>query len=494
MIAQQAGNLNYFAYSISRMIAERIAAGDPLAEVGEDAERALDLARRSKIGLLIYYTTPQLCLVRMLQGRTREFDEEGIEAQLESDPRLAVLLFMHRVRKLQAYIFFADFDSAWTVATQAQAHVGRMLGVFEIADYHFYAALARAARYAAAPREERRDCLAALRAHHEQLTAWAAHCPENFADRAALIGAEIARIEGRDREAMRLYDEAIRAAHDNGFVHHEALANEQASRFYFDRGSEKSGLAYLRDARAGYALWGADGKVRQLDELYPQLAAHEPALAAADAAVGQLDVATLIKASQAVFGDIDLSRLIETLMTITLQNAGADRGLLLLPHEGAFLIEAEARAAGAGVEVRMRRAAMTAEDGPEAVINLVIRTRERALLEDGSRPGPVWETAFGARAPPRSAVCLPLLRQGRLAGVLYLENSQAAYAFTAQRMAVLEVLAAQAAIALENARLYGDLQAREAKIRRLVEANIIGIVVLDLGRPHHRGQRRASSP
>ena len=196
--------------------------------------------------------------------------------------------------------------------------------------------------------------------------------------------------------------------------------------------------------------------------------------------MGQLDVATLIKASQAVFGDIDLPRLIETLMTITLQNAGADRGLLLLPHEGSFRIEAEARAGGTSVEVRMRRAAMAVEDGPEAVVNLVIRTRERALLEDGARPGPVWDNAFGARAPPRSAICLPLLRQGRLAGVLYLENSQAAYAFTAQRMAVLEVLAAQAAIALENARLYGDLQEREAKIRRLVEANIIGIVLWTL--------------
>jgi PAS domain S-box-containing protein len=110
----------------------------------------------------------------------------------------------------------------------------------------------------------------------------------------------------------------------------------------------------------------------------------------------------------------------------------------------------------------------------------VIRTRERALLEDGSRPGPVWETAFGTSAPPRSAFCLPLLRQGRLAGVLYLENSQAAYAFTAKRLAVLEVLAAQAAIALENARLYGDLQAREAKIRRLVDSNIIGIALWTL--------------
>ena len=243
------------------------------------------------------------------------------------------------------------------------------------------------------------------------------------------------------------------------------------------RGFETSGLAYLRNARAGYALGAPTARCASSTSSirnWPPTS-RRSAAATTGPAVGQLDVATLIKASQAVFGEIDLPRLIETLMTITLQNAGADRGLLLLPRDGSFVIEAEARADGAGVEVRLRRAAMTAEDGPEAVINLVIRTRESALLEDGSRPGPVWESAFGARAPPRSAFCLPLLRQGRLAGVLYLENSQAAYAFTAQRMAVLEVLAAQAAIALENARLYGDLQAREAKIRRLVDSNIIGI-------------------
>ena len=142
----------------------------------------------------------------------------------------------------------------------------------EPAEYHFYAALACAGGYGATPAAERDQHLAALRAHHDQLTAWAKICPDNFADRAALIGAEIARIEGRDLEAMRLYDEAVRSAHDNGFVHNEALANEWASRFYFDRGFDKSGLAYLRDARAGYAMWGAQGKVRQLDELYPQLA------------------------------------------------------------------------------------------------------------------------------------------------------------------------------------------------------------------------------
>jgi PAS domain S-box-containing protein len=355
-------------------------------------------------------------------------------------------------------------------------------GFIEVAEYRFYAALACAGRYAAAPAKERRRCVAALRGHSAKLATWAANCPENFENRAALVDAEIARIEGRDAEAMRLYEAAIRSARDNGFVHNEALANEWASRFYFAWGAEKSGLAYLRDARAGCVLWGTHGKVRQLDKLYPQLAAREPAsgVGPTGSAMGQLDAATLIKASQAVFGEIDLPRLIETLMTITLQNAGADRGLLLLPRDGTFAIEAEARASGPAVEVRLHRSAMSIEDGPEAVVNLVIRTGESSLLEDGAHPDPVWENAFRGRAPPRSAICLPLLRQGRLAGVLYLENSQAAYAFTAERVAVLEVLAAQAAIALENARLYGDLQTREAKIRRLVEANIIGIFLWNM--------------
>jgi PAS domain S-box-containing protein len=485
--SQEAGNLNFAAYARTCRISDEIFAGDHLAEVQEASEQAWDFVQKTKFGLVAEVIATQVRFVRTLRGLTRtfgsfseaDFDQGRFEARLESDyPPIG--LFWYRVRKLQALVFSGDFVAASADAVKAQAVAWASPGFIEVAEYHFYAALACAGRCTVAPEDERRECLAALRVHHDKLATWAANCPANFADRAALVAAEIARIEGRELEAMRLYEEAIRSAHDNGFVHNEALANEWASRFYFDRGFDKSGLAYLRDARAGYALWGAEGKVRQLDELYPQLAALEPA-AAAGSVVGQLDATTLIKAYQAVSGEIDLPRLVETLMTITLQNAGADHGLLLLPREDRFLIEAEARAAGAGVEVQLRRAAMTVEDGPQDVVNLVIRTRERALLEDGSRPGPAWETAFGTSAPPRSAFCLPLLRQGRLAGVLYLENSQAAYAFTAKRVAVLEALAAQAAIALENARLYGDLQAREAKIRRLVEANIIGIFVWKLG-------------
>ena len=162
---------------------------------------------------------------------------------------------------------------------------------------------------------------------------WAENCPENFENRAALVGAEIARLEGRELDAERLYEQAIRSARANGFVHNEALANELAARFYAARGFEKIAQVYLRNARYGYLRWGADGKVRQLDELYPHLREEELAAAPTStigAPVEHLDLATVIKVSQAVSGEIVLEKLIDTLMRTAIEQAGAERGLLIL--------------------------------------------------------------------------------------------------------------------------------------------------------------------
>ena len=159
------------------------------------------------------------------------------------------------------------------------------------------------------------------------------NCPENFENRAALVGAEIARLEGREIDAERLYEQAIRSARANGFIHHEALANELAARFYAARGFEKIAHVYLRDARYGYLRWGADAKVRQLDELYPYLRERGSLLdptSTIGTPVEQLDLATVIKVSQAVSGEIVLEKLIDTLMRTALEQAGAERALLIL--------------------------------------------------------------------------------------------------------------------------------------------------------------------
>jgi PAS domain S-box-containing protein len=482
--AQKSGDLNFASYASYFLVTLMLALGEPLARTQEEAERALAFVRDARFGIVSDIVTVQLRLVRRLRGLTPsficfddyEFSENRLERRFACDYRLAWAACFYWIRKLQACVFAEDHESAVEAADNAEALLWTSSWFFEAAEFHFYAALARAALCRSDPGEERDRCVASLNIHAGKLRAWAQGCPENFDNRVFLVDAEIARIEGRDLEAMRLYEQAVRSARENDLVHNEALSNELAGRYYLDRGFETNGLAHLREARAGYLRWGAEGKVRQLDRRHPGLAAHAPA-APAESALRRLDVATLVKAWQAVSAEIALPGLMETLMSITLQNAGADRGLLLLPCGDGFEIAAEARTVGAAVDVRLRHSVMTCDDGPEAVVNTVIRTRERALLDDGERPGPGWEDSASCYALPRSAFCLPLLRQGRLAGALYLENSQAAYAFTPERVAVLEVLGAQAAIAIENARLYSDLQDRETKIRRLVDANIIGIIL-----------------
>src|SRR5208337_2369188 len=188
--------------------------------------------------------------------------------------------------------------------------------------------------------------LEVLAAHHKQINLWAENCPENFRNRVALVGAEIARIDGRELDAERLYEQAIRSARENGFAQNEGIANELAAKFYLARGYETCANAYLRNARQCYLRWGALGKVRQLDQRHPRLreeVAPSALGATVSAPVEQLDVGTVVKASQAVSSEIELAKLIETLMRISLEHAGAERGLLILLTDNEPRIAAQAR-------------------------------------------------------------------------------------------------------------------------------------------------------
>ena len=259
---------------------------------------------------------------------------------------------------------------------------------------------------------------------------------------------------------MRLYEEAVRSAREHGFIQNEGLANELAARFHAGRGFETIAQAYLGQARSCYLRWGAEGKVRQLERLHPHLR-HEPPAPRGDStsltSVEQLDLATVVKVSQAVSGEIDLRKLIDTLMVIALRNAGADRGLLILPSGDELQIEAEAITVRDKVEVWFRRPPLGPTELPESVLRYVVRTRESLLLDDAAEQNPFSGDPYIRQSRCRSILCLPLIKQAKLAGVLYLENSLASHVFTPARIAVLGLLASQAAISLENATLYADL-------------------------------------
>ena len=333
-------------------------------------------------------------------------------------------------------------------------------GLFESAEYVFYDALARAAQCDFASSEQRPQHLEALAAHYKQIDAWAQNCPENFGNRAALVGAEIARIAGRELDTQRLYEQAIRSARENGFVQNEGMANELAARFYAARGFEAIAQTYLRNARYCYLRWGADGKVRQLDALYPYLRGElsPPGQVTRIAApVEHLDLAAIIRVSQATSGEIVLEKLINTLMRTALEQAGAERSLLILGRGVEHRIEAEARSDRDKHIIHFRQSLITPSELPESLLRYVIRTQESVILSDASAENIFSEDEYIRRKCPRSVLCLPLIKQRQLIGILYFENNLAPGVFTPNRLAMLELIASQAAISLEQARLYGEL-------------------------------------
>src|SRR2546422_6217687 len=242
-------------------------------------------------------------------------------------------------------------------------------------------------------------------------------------------------------------------------------------------------LIELPHLSIGYLRWGADGKVRQLDEEHPHLGKGEPAPAPTStigAPVENLELAKVLKVSQAVSGEIVLEKLIDTLLRTAIEHAGAERGLLILPRGGELSIEAEANTSGDSVTVRLREAPIAGSELPESIVHYAARTQESVILGDASAAGPFSGDGYLRERRARSVLCLPLVKQGRLVALLYLENSLAPNVFTSARTAVLRVLASQAAMALESSRLYGELLEREAKIRRLVDANVVGVLISDL--------------
>jgi PAS domain S-box-containing protein len=489
-VANKIGDFTFVTNANLTLNSSLLIAGDPLSDVQRETELSLAFSQKARFSGHIDLFISQLALIWTLRGLTPKFgcfDSEQIEElpferHLASNPSLAPPECFYWIRKMQARYFAGDHVAAIEASSKAQRLLGTLAGFFDEADYHFYTAMSRAAACDSVSADERQQHLETLALHQRQLDIWAQNCPENFENRAALVGAEIARIEGRLLDAEQLYEKAIRSAHANGFVQNEAVANEVAARFYAARGFEKIAHVYLRDARYCYQRWGADGKVRQLEELFPYLREDDPVpgpTKTIGSPVEHLDLATVIKVSQAISSEIVLEKLIDALMRTAVQQAGAARGALLLLQMSALRIVAEATTDGSEMVVSLDNQPAANADLPQSVLQYVQRTLENVILDDATAQNPYTTDSYIRQCRPRSVLCLPLLNQGKLIGILYLENNLAPRVFVPSRIAVLKLLASQAAISLENSRLYRDLAEREARIRRLVEGDIIGVFIWD---------------
>jgi PAS domain S-box-containing protein len=488
-IATETGDLATACYGMFRSGSILLLRNDPLDAVWRESGKSLDFVQKAGFRDMADAIVSEQRFIATMQNRTAsfstfsdaQFDESTFEAQLTGD-RMPVVICWYWIVKLKARFLSGDYAEALAAADKAKALLWSLADQIQLLDYFYYTVLTVSALYENSSADEQSGWRDLLTAHREQLREWADNYPPTFGDKYALVSAEIARLEGRDADAMRLYEQAIRSAREHGFVQNEGLAHEVAARFYAARDFETISHAYLREARRGYLRWGAFGKVRQLEQLHPHLrgvAVPASAITTIGAPVEQLDVGTVLKAAEAVSGEIELDKLIKTLLRIAVEHAGAERGLLILFPGNEPRIAAEATTGRGQVEVTLRQAAVSQAELPESVLHYVIRTRESVILDDTSAQNPFSADEYIRQKHARSVLCLPLVKQAKLIGALYLENKLASHVFTPARISVLELLASQAAVSLENARLYNDLQEREARIRRLVDSNIIGILIVD---------------
>jgi signal transduction histidine kinase len=362
---------------------------------------------------------------------------------------------------------FGQTDAALEAARQAEAHAASTMTLTLEATYVFQRALALSAacRRADDP-SGKTQMVESLREAADTLKAWCSHSPQNFEAKWALIAAELAQLDGETDAAMRLYERASQRAAQFQAPHDEAIACERAAAFYARKNLDTAAHGFLRKARRAYARWGARDKVSQLDERYPQLfTAEESDVDDRRLRAETLDLMAAIKASQAISAELEVSKLTETLMPLLIEHAGAERGCLVLLDGDGFSIEAEI-SVGAG----RQRAPFGADDGefrpttgvPESILRYVRRTGEKVLLDDARRSETFGSDEYVAAHQPKSVLCLPVTRHdessGKLYGMFYLENNLTAGAFSPDRLRILQLLAAQTAVSLENAGLYREAQ------------------------------------
>ncbi|MCW5667896.1 MAG: response regulator [Piscinibacter sp.] len=490
-LAEEDGDTAFACYARSQVVGFLLLRHDPLDAVAREAEQHLARVRAARFDDVAGMIVAQLRFIAALQGRTAapdrfdgpDFDAAAFEAGL-GDRRTATMACFHWILRLEASLLAGDPAAALAHAERAQPLLWSATAHLQLLTYHCCSALALAAQGEPADRAAHAPWRARLQAHLAQLAEWAEVNPATFSDKHRLVAAEIARLDGRDAEATDLYEQSLAAARAGGFVHTEALASELAAQFHRARGHAVIAEAYLRDAWRHYERRGAAAKLRQLEARHPQL---RPAVPAAPAAA--LDQLAIAKAAQAISGRLVLSELVDTLLRVVLEQSGAQRGALLLARGGTGL------ALAALAQVRDQAIHVQADPaGPDAalpgtLLHFVERSRTPVLLGDAHAAHAFEADPYFAAAAPRALLCLPLLHRGAVVGALYLEHRELPGVFTAPRQGVLELLAGQAAIALENAALYAErdreiqerrraeqaLRSSEARFRRLVESDIIGV-------------------
>jgi predicted ATPase/serine phosphatase RsbU (regulator of sigma subunit) len=485
-LASEAGDIEYQAYNYFFYCQARFVLGDSLEQL--EGEFATYHAAIKRLKQDVQDNVLAILFQMVLNLRSQAADPTRLRGErfdidaLDAGTYDSAAFYAHFYQALLLY-YFKQPQVALAHIRRAGKHLPGVMSMNVVPLFHFYSALIMLALYPAAPGHKKALYWARVAASQRKLAGWAGYAPANQHHRLALLRAEMARVQGDDRAAMDGYASAIAGAVEQGYTQDAALANELAAEFYLSLDNGRVAAGYLGDAYQLYGRWGATAKLRQLEQAHAQLRAPSPAgrvsggahdtlrLGTSDSSQGPaLDLGTVIKASQAISSEVQLDKLLSRLMTSVIENAGAERGFLLLEKNGQWVIEATGAINAAEVSVGLaqpidEQSAVL----PSSVINYVARTREYVVLRDAAHEGPFTHDHYVLTRQPKSILCAPLLKQGELGGMLYLENNLNTAVFTTESLEILKLLASQAAISIDNARLYGNLEslvaARTAELR-----------------------------
>ena len=481
----ETGELEYAGYSIIEYCTHAFLTEEQLELVSNKQSQYIDLLVNLKQDYAIYQTKIWGQLTLNLQGLAldkycligQRFDEAKALPILIEANTYGSLFYVYMAKSILFYLF-KEYDKALANARLASEHESSVTGLVIVGLHNFYYSLALLAQYPQAESHEQHRYLSQVSWNQEKMKQWAYHAPMNYQHKYDLVRAEKARVLGQNWEAVEFYNRAINGAKDNGYIQEEALANELAAEFYLTKGKEKMAQTYLKDAYYGYARWGAKAKVQDLEVRYPQFLAkavsHEsPGSLTPDETIvlgssktttstmiedsRVLDLATVMKASLALAEEIVLDKLLSKFMKVILENAGAQKGFLIMEKSGKLVIEA---AGAVDVEQAMVLQSIPVKNNPHipaAIINYVERTQQNLVINEAARESIFATDPYIAVNQPKSILCSPIVKQGKLLGILYLENNQCSGAFTSDRIKLLNILTSQAAISLENARLYNNL-------------------------------------
>lgn len=485
------GNLMYAAYSSNNYIYKLFYAGNPLSEVKKECEEHLALVKRLHHEGSVQTTELWHRIVLNLTGIVEDdgfisgdvFEEIAFVSEWK-DANDMIRLGGYTMARLMILYIYGHFDRVVEVAREGEKYVEAVVGDIHLKIFYYIYSLALINRYHQVGRQEQQRYLKLLKKHQKKMKTWAAHAPENFRHKYLLVEAGRNWLKGRTGDAVTLYDRSIKLARQARFIHEEAIACECAALFYFARDIDEVALSYIKRAHYLYDLWDAKSKVNAMEIKYPQLVELTPrrketaGTGSSESTTPSLDFDAVLKASQIISGEIVMEKLLEKLIKILMENAGAQEILLIIKKGKKLFIEAEGKSEEREVSI-FRGIPVEERELPQTIIRYVERTKDFVVLDNSANESPFSRDPYLLKRDPMSLLCMPVVHQDALVGVLYLENRLSLNTFTLEQQETLKVLAAQAAVSLQNAMFYENLTRAEERVRTILDTTNEGFLEID---------------